>query len=571
MNAEVAEASSLPHQPPAGGRPPTGPSAAKGNVPPPADVPSAAKIAPTPVAADVDKAAEKGVRAALATSGGPADEVVHNADIATIQAHLDAAKRTGQPPTLAISDTAHVEPGGSMEPKTTTDADGEGKLQRKGKADAGEGKARTTCATSAARGKEKAAENMEEESVGEGKSAKKGKETATEEKAAANMEEKSEGEGKGAKKGKEKAREKEKEKAAEKEKEMQKERRGHGIRHDSSGDGQGWVGEIKLVGANRYIVKSRDKMGLAYLHSIAYIVYDGFVSKVLMDELAVLEEAELERWRKVWEEVRILPTGMWTAIWARGAYLPKTRVDDILGKYREYKSSGDALHDALLPAIWFSIDADTKEGQEKSDAMMSALIGRVSMCAAFGKVAASVARKAGDTDEMTEMGAQALAASDCTVWCFVEYDDAQVLGAVGEGKAAAMVAGASESTADVFKKVIQAVLDAEINRERPLGEVAHNVAPALQNLALQRVYPGGNTDVDAEVIARASVETLAFWGMCPVAAPKLEEIGIPVPCDAQMEYDLDHRGRKGQRGKHGKDSTGKKEKKGKKGNDSTAA
>ncbi|CAI5498710.1 unnamed protein product [Closterium sp. Naga37s-1] len=54
--------------------------------------------APTPVAADVEKAAEKGVRAALATGSSPVEEVAPDADIAAIQAQLDAAK----PRTLAI-------------------------------------------------------------------------------------------------------------------------------------------------------------------------------------------------------------------------------------------------------------------------------------------------------------------------------------------------------------------------------------------------------------------------------------------------------------------------------------
>ncbi|CAI7848514.1 unnamed protein product [Closterium sp. NIES-53] len=202
---------------------------------------------------------------------------------------------------------------------------------------------------------------------------------------------------------------------------------------------------------------------------------------------------------------------------------------------------------------------------------MSAMIGRVSMCAAYGKVAGSATGKEGDTDEKTAMVALALSASDCAVWCLVENDDAQVVDAVGEGKAAAMVVGASEKTAGVFKEVMQAVLEAEINREQPLGEVAHNVAPALQSLALHQVYPGVDHEVEADVIARATVETLAFWAMCPVAGPKLEKIGIAVQCDAQMEYDIEHRGRKGQRGKQGKDSTGKKGKKGKKGKDSTVA
>ncbi|CAI7767061.1 unnamed protein product [Closterium sp. NIES-54] len=136
--------------------------------------------APTPVAADVDDAAEKGVRAMLATSGGAVEEVVHDADIVSIQAHLDAVKCSGQPQTLAISDTAHVEPskipvGGPVEPTTATDAVGEGKLKWKGKADTGKGKSsfqRKTRAMSDETGKKK--------SVGKEKSVKKGQEKAEE-------------------------------------------------------------------------------------------------------------------------------------------------------------------------------------------------------------------------------------------------------------------------------------------------------------------------------------------------------------------------------------------------------
>ncbi|CAI5961966.1 unnamed protein product [Closterium sp. NIES-65] len=121
-------------------------------------------------------------------------------------------------------------------------------------------------------------------------------------------------------------------------------------------------------------------MELAYEHAIAYVVYDGYVSKVLMKELTVLKPGELEKWKEVWEEVKFLPTGLWTS--------------------------------------------------QRS--------------AAFGKVDASVEGNAGEktemegtegkADEKTEMAAHALAASACALWCFVETG-ASLLGAVGEGKA----------------------------------------------------------------------------------------------------------------------------------------
>ncbi|CAI5490240.1 unnamed protein product [Closterium sp. Naga37s-1] len=234
---------------------------------------------PTLVTADVDGAAEKGVRAALATAGTAVD-METDADIAAIQTHLDAAKRTEHPPALAISDTAHVEPlatpsGGSAVPSTTTGGVGKG-------------------------------------------------------------------------------------------------------------------------------------------------------NPVLLDELTGLEETTMEEWKKVWDEVT-----------------------------------------------------------------------------------ASAARKAGETGEKTELAAKALAASACAVWYFVETG-ASVLGAAGKGKAAAMVAGASEKTADVFKEVMEAVLDVKIKREPAACEVALNVAPALQSHTLARAYPGGDGGVEADVIDRATVETTAF-------------------------------------------------------------
>ncbi|CAI5463716.1 unnamed protein product [Closterium sp. Yama58-4] len=489
---------------------------------------SSAKVAPpTPVAAEVEKAAEKGVRAALATGGGPVEQAPPDADIAAIQAHLDAAN----PRPLAISDTAHVEPsaglvGSPAEPTATGDAVGDEKAKRKGKAGSQRKTWEKSEAKAADRGKGKAAETAADKDGG-GNTGVKGK---------AGENQKSLGEGTSTgRKGKDKS------------------------------VGEGWVGEIKVHGINRYIGKSREKMELAYVHSIAFVVYDGFVSKVLMNELTVLDSAELERWKEVWEEVRILPTGMWTVMWARGTLLPKTRLNEILDKYRHYKTTGDALHAALLPAIWYPVDPDTEEGREKSASMLSALIGRVSMCAAYGKTAATAARKEGDSDEKTDMAAWALGASACAVWCFVENGDAQVEDAVEEGKAAALVGGASQATADVFGKVMEAVLNAEINRDRPLGEVAYNVAPALKRTALDMAYPGVDAGVDADVIARATVETMAFWGMCPVAGPKLKARGIAVPIDAQMKADIDNRGRKGQRGKKATKAKGGTEKKGTKG------
>ncbi|CAI5468658.1 unnamed protein product [Closterium sp. Yama58-4] len=525
---------------------------------------------PTPGAAVVDAAAEKGVSAALAT-GGRADR---HANLAAVLAQFEAAKRPEHAPALAIMDTAHAEPsgthgGGSAEPTAATAAVAEGNAGRKGKDDTGKGKAVSQRSTRAM-------------SAGNEMSEEKGKKLAR-------NQDKTGGKHKPAKRKAKAEEEEEEEEEEEGEEEEGHGRRGHGIRRDRSGDGLGWVGEIKIKGQNRYIGKSRDKMDPAYEHAIAYLLYDGYVSKVLTKELTVLKPGQLDEWKAVWEELRFLSTGMWTVMWARGLCHPRARFDDILGRYRGYASSGDALHDVLWPAIWFPIIEDTEAGKAETTALLSAMVNRVSMCAAYGKVAASVAfgkvdasaeGKAGEkaemegaegkADEKTEMGAQALAASACALWCYMSTG-ASVLGAVGEGKAAAMVAGAGEERAERFKKVMHLVFDFAKSRKAPAGEVAHNVAPELQRYGVARAFEAGIEEVEADMIARATVETLAFWGMCPVAGPKLKAEGIDVPCDAKMEYDLEHRGRKGEKVKQGKGSKRKKTKAEKQAKDSTDA
>ncbi|CAI5964282.1 unnamed protein product [Closterium sp. NIES-64] len=172
--------------------------------------------APTPGASVVNVAAEKGVSAALAT-GGRADK---HADLAVVMAHFEAAKRPEHAPVMAIMDTAHVVPsathgGGSTEQTAATAAVAEINAGRKEKDDNGKGKAvsqRSTRAMTAGKltseEKGKKAEGEKDKTGGKGKPAKK----------------------------KEKA-EEEDEEGGEGDKEHG--RRGHGIRRDKAGDGQG--------------------------------------------------------------------------------------------------------------------------------------------------------------------------------------------------------------------------------------------------------------------------------------------------------------------------------------------
>ncbi|CAI5458392.1 unnamed protein product [Closterium sp. Yama58-4] len=203
---------------------------------------------------------------------------------------------------------------------------------------------------------------------------------------------------------------------------------------------------------------------------------------------------------------------------------------------------GPPLMKVLRSAVWFGVNWDpTKRKQQLTD-----IINRVSMCAVFGPVAASTARKTGEEGKRL---AQAVAASSCAVWCFAETE-AQVGDAAGEAKATAVLCGASTDFADLCHDVVMAVIETAVARQAALGEVPCNVTDELQGTALRKLYKNLEPKDDAEIIAWATIETLAFWGSYYAGGPLLRARGIEVPLDKKMDKDLENRGKKGLKGKH---------------------
>ncbi|CAI5486481.1 unnamed protein product [Closterium sp. Naga37s-1] len=281
-----------------------------------------------------------------------------------------------------------------------------------------------------------------------------------------------------------------------------KDRRGHGIRLDRTSGG-GWQGEVNLAGKSRYTGRSDDRMEVAYLNGVATTIFDGHASQVLLAEMTGVKAEEMTRWKAEWEEAKVMPKGMWTVMWSRGATMFRA--------CRPSASSSSATSSTALGPV--AADAVPKTGAD--------------------------AKRIG----------QAVAASSCAVWCFAETV-AEVGNAAGEAKAAALLCEASTDFADTCHDVVVAVLETAVARQPVLGEVSCNVTDALQKDALQKACKGCNPTPDAEIIARATIETLAFWGSCNAGGPLLRARGIQVPLDKQMEKDMDNRGKKGQKGKH---------------------
>ncbi|CAI6007967.1 unnamed protein product [Closterium sp. NIES-65] len=320
-----------------------------------------------------------------------------------------------------------------------------------------------------------------------------------------------------------------------------KDRRGHGIRLDRTSGG-GWQGEVNLAGKSRYTGRSDDRMEVAYLNGVATTIFDGHASQVLLAEMTGVKAEEMTRWKAEWEEAKVMPKGMWTVMWSRGATMFRARFQKVLADFKQKKSSGPPLMKVLRPAVWFGTGWEpAKRKQQLSD-----IINRACLCAAFGPVAADAVPK---TNADAKRIGQAVAASSCAVWCFAETA-AEVGNAAGEAKAAALLCEASTDFADTCHDVMVAVLETAVARQPVLGEVSCNVTDALQKDALRKACKGCDPTPDAEIIARATIETLAFWGSCNAGGPLLRARGIQVPLDKQMEKDMDNRGKKGQKGKH---------------------
>ncbi|CAI6004110.1 unnamed protein product [Closterium sp. NIES-64] len=320
-----------------------------------------------------------------------------------------------------------------------------------------------------------------------------------------------------------------------------KDRRGHGIRLDRTSGG-GWQGEVNLAGKSRYTGRSDDRMEVAYLNGVATTIFDGHASQLLLAEMTGVKAEEMTRWKAEWEEAKVMPKGMWTVMWSRGATMFRARFQKVLANFKQKMSSGPPLMKVLRPAVWFGTGWEpAKRKQQLSD-----IINRACLCAAFGPVAANAVPKTGA--DAKRIG-QAVATSSCAVWCFAETV-AEVNNAAGEAKAAALLCEASTDFADTCHDVVVAVLETAVARQPVLGEVSCNVTDALQKDALRKACKGCDPTPDAEIIARATIETLAFWGSCNVGGPLLRARGIQVPLDKQMEKDMDNRGKKGQKGKH---------------------
>ncbi|CAI5520938.1 unnamed protein product [Closterium sp. Naga37s-1] len=294
--------------------------------------------------------------------------------------------------------------------------------------------------------------------------------------------------------------------------------KGSGVRVDAS-TGLA-TSEMKFGKKSRFICRSMDKSEAAYCIAVAVSSFDGFVSDVILDEFGGVNEDVMAQYKADWNVARLIPGGMWTVMWSRGANVFRDRITD---------ANRAALMLALRPAVWFGDLLESTEPEKAAkNKVASDMIARVSMCAAFAPVAAKVTPIPSiGSERLSEI----LAGTACAVWCFLETNATAEV-AAGEGGAAATVRGASKEFAKRCKSVIEVVIQRASSRKVGVEEVADTVTKDLHGAVLRSPPEDGDEREHDDLIARVMIENLAFWGDCCVGGPKLKARGVNLPLDA---------------------------------------
>ncbi|CAI5981570.1 unnamed protein product [Closterium sp. NIES-65] len=283
-------------------------------------------------------------------------------------------------------------------------------------------------------------------------------------------------------------------------------RKGSGVRVEAS-TGLA-TSEMKFGKKSRYICRSMDKSEAAYCIAVAVSSYDGFVSDVILNEFDGVKEDVMAQYKADWNVARLIPGGMWTVMWSRGANVFRDRFQEVVAEYNRIADADRAaLMLALRPAVWFSdLPESTEPEKAAKNKVVSDMIAHVLMCAAFAPVAAKLTPIPGvGSERLSEI----LAGTACAVWCFSETNATAEV-AAGEGGAAATVRGASKESAKRCKSVIEVVLQRASSRKVGVEEVTNTVTKDLHG-AVRRSLPedGDERDHD-DLIARVMIESLAF-------------------------------------------------------------
>ncbi|CAI5506564.1 unnamed protein product [Closterium sp. Naga37s-1] len=279
-------------------------------------------------------------------------------------------------------------------------------------------------------------------------------------------------------------------------------RKGNGIRPERGGPG--WTGDIVHGGRSRYVGYSLQHEDVMFNVSVAMMVLDGHVSKVLWENPNDPEApARHPEWPAEWAVAKKLPKGLWTAMWARGCCSDTGRLRTFFG----------------------NVSANENRGLDFQAAV----------CEAIGDVTASLEAPAG-------LPSIAYAVCIASTFAAAWYVASETAPQFAEASRTAMAVGkqidlqrAWPLLPDNLENVISAVMHVVSRSEG--GSVAPEHANAwvdtVMSQALQVVNKQG--DPWSQWIAVEMIYTLAYWCDSPDGRSSLAAVGMVAPVTDSMK------------------------------------
>ncbi|CAI5479347.1 unnamed protein product [Closterium sp. Yama58-4] len=118
------------------------------------------------------------------------------------------------------------------------------------------------------------------------------------------------------------------------------------------GNSPGWTGDIMGGGCSRYLGYSLERADVEFTVSVAMIVWDGYVSKVLWD---AYKEGHTPgtppSWPEQWALAKGLPKGLWTCMWSHAICGDKDMLTKFFTHVTAYQSDGLDFQPAVCLAV----------------------------------------------------------------------------------------------------------------------------------------------------------------------------------------------------------------------------
>ncbi|CAI5459151.1 unnamed protein product [Closterium sp. Yama58-4] len=275
-------------------------------------------------------------------------------------------------------------------------------------------------------------------------------------------------------------------------------RKGPGVRKDRNSPG--WTGDIVGGGRSRYLGYSLERADVEFTVSVAMIVWDGYVSKVLWD--AYKEGDTPPSWPEQWALAKGLPKGLWTCMWSRAICGDKDRLTKFFTHVKAYQSGGLDFQ----PAV----------------------------CLAVGAIAANA--EARDTKAAIAYGVT-IASTVAAAWYLVSHKAPQFAQAcqwaVDVGKKLDR-ANAFPNLLDQLLKVMEAVVLAVKLAGEVEGALANGTTFVNQVTTQALTTVNMSEDPWGKFIAGELLHTLAYWADSPDGRASMQAVGMVVPLSEAM-------------------------------------